>query len=326
MFTWPKWAATAWLIASFSLAHARRPLGAGVALAIGFLFHPLALLWAPWIGLWAAGRAERRATAAILVLLRFAAGAGVLVLPWIALGAWLPHLPTTPLAGQGGFFRYWLKADWKPATWDTWWQTRWMNVANTFVPLHVYLADASFNHPKLGSAYESSGRLVKFSQVWWNSLPFGMGIGLWLMSLAALRRAMRSLPAATLLFIAGPALLISAYWGMDPLGLMRECGHPLLVALVAITCVVAARHGGTLQRVLLHRAVPWLQLPETWLMLWLTALLNPAPWAVEFEQLDALCIALNALALLTAAWVISRVRESIALQHAPAPAAVVAPA
>ncbi|MGH7944829.1 MAG: hypothetical protein ACREH8_05755 [Opitutaceae bacterium] len=303
MFTWPKWAATSCLLASFGLAHARRPLAAGVALAAGFLFHPLALLWSPWIGLWAAGRSERRLTGIATTLLRFGLGAGALVLPWMALGALMPHLPTTQLAGQAGFFRYWILADWRPATWETWWSTRWMNFANTFLPLHLYFHDASFNHPKLGSAYETSGPLVKFAEVWWNSLPFGMGLGLWALSLGALAKAMRSLTAVVMLFVIAPALLITAYWGMDPLGLMRECGHPLFVALIAVTCVIAARTAGKIRAILLHPSVPWLQLPETWLMLWLTTFSNAQPWAVEFGHLDPLYFGVSTLALGATAYV-----------------------
>jgi hypothetical protein len=139
-----------------ALAHARRPLAAGLALAVGFLFHPLALLWSPWIALWAAGRVERRPATMIAALARFGVGAGMLVAPWIALGALMPHLPTTPLAGQAGFLRYWLLADWRIANWNSWRITRWMNFANTFVPLHLYLDNSSFYHPKLSSAYETS--------------------------------------------------------------------------------------------------------------------------------------------------------------------------
>jgi hypothetical protein len=43
--------------------------------------------------------------------------------------------------------------------------------------------------------------------------------------------------------------------------------------------------------------VPWLQLPETLVMLWLTTLLNPHPWAVNHADLDACALALNVLAL-----------------------------
>jgi hypothetical protein len=341
MFTWPKFAATAWTIASFALAHARRPLAAGIVLAVGFLFHPMTLLWAPWIALWAAGRAvirtvpvtpdksierseswSRGAPAAVIqritaraprryqplvrsgaAALGVAVGAGVIALPWMAIGAAMPHLPDTPFAGQGNFLRYWTQADWHLATWQTWWQTRWMNFANTFVPVHVYFS--GFDHHKFTSAYEPSGRLVKFSFVWWNSLPFGLGLGLWVVSLVAVARALRMVPAAAWLFAVLPALFITAYWGMDPLGLMRECGHPLFVAIVALTCVVAARQAGTLQRILLHRAVPWLQLPETLLMLWLTTLLNANAPGVNHPELDPMYLAINVAALAAAAWVIS---------------------
>ena len=43
------------------------------------------------------------------------AGAAALVLPWMALGAWMPHLPGSVLAGQAGFVRYFTMADWQPA-------------------------------------------------------------------------------------------------------------------------------------------------------------------------------------------------------------------
>jgi hypothetical protein len=311
MFTWPKWAATAWLLASFGLVHARRPLAGGLALSFGFLFHPLPLLWAPWLALWAAGRSERSARAIVTNLVRFGVGSALLVVPWMALGALMPHLPTTSLPGQAGFLRYWLMADWHIATWDTWWRTRWMNFANTFVPLHLFLSDPSFNHPKLGSAYEASGPLIKFSQLWWTSLPFGLGLGLWAFSFAALGKALRSMVAATFLFVIVPALFITAYWGMDPLGLMRECGHPLFVAIIAIISVVAAREGGRVRAILRHPCVPWLQLPETWLMMWLTTLLNHAPTVVDFAHLDAVYFALNGIALGSAAWLIARSRAML---------------
>lgn len=304
MFTWPKWAATAWLIAAFSLAHTRRPFAAGLTLGVGFLFHPLVMLWTPWIGLWAVGRTKRTFPEIARAGLRFGSGAALLVIPWMLAGVVAPHQPEAVLAGQGGFLRYWLLADRQIATWATWCHTRWLNLANTFVPLHVYLSADSFHHARAGSAYEPSGRLVKFAAVWWNTLPFGLGLGLWALSVAAIARAWQALRAAVVLFIIGPALLVTANWGWDPLGLMRECGHPLFVAVIAITCVFAANSGGWISRLLSHCAVPWLQLPETLLMLWLTTLANPLPWPVDFGRLDPLCLAINALALGAAVWVL----------------------
>jgi hypothetical protein len=49
---------------------------------------------------------------------------------------------------------------------------------------------------------------------------------------------------------------------------------------------------GKIAALLLHRSVPWLQLPETWLMLWLTTLLNPVPSAVESAHFDIFYAAL----------------------------------
>ena len=309
MFTWPKWIATAWLVTSFGLGHARRPLLAGFALGVGFLHHPLVLLWTPWLALWVAGRTERRIAPTTATLARFALGASLLVLPWMALGKLMPHLPDTPFAGQGGFFNYWRLADSNLGTCEQWWHARWLNFANTFLPLHLCFSDASYHHFRLNSTYEASGRLVKFAFVWWNSLPFALGLGLWALSLAGLARAWQTFRAATLLFVIGPVALAVLYWGMDPLGLMRECGHPLFIAIVALLCTVAARSGGGLARVLAHRSVPWLQLPETLLMLWLTTLLNPRPWAVNHAELDAFAFAVNVLALGAAAWLLARERS-----------------
>ena len=319
LFTWPKWAATAWVAVSFGLVHARRPLGAGLALGLGFLFHPLALLWAPWIGLWSAGRELGAGfRAPILSLVRFGTGVAAVALPWMALGAAMPvHHPETVLAGQGGFLRYWTLADWHHATWKTWWHTRWLNFANTFLPLHGFFSEVSYQHPKLGSAYEESGPLLKFAELWWTSLPFAAGFGLWVASGFAIARALRGLAAAALLFALLPSVFIVAYWGMDPLGLMRECGHPLLVGLICLTCVVASRRGGRLEAALRHPATPWLQVPETWLMLWLTTLLNPAPWPAHFNRLDPVHFALSTALLLVAALWTARTRVILPPRLAP---------
>ena len=308
MFTWPKWVATTWLVLSFSLAHTRRPFAAGLTLGVGFLFHPMVLLWSPWLGLWACGRAPRDIFSIGKTGLRIAGGAVLLVIPWMLAGALTPHLPDTVMAGQGGFFRYWLEANRQIATWTTWWHSRWLNFANTFIPLHVYLSSESFHHAYANSVYEPSGRLVKFAYVWWNTLPFGLGLGLWLTSLTTLVTRGRNRPAVVWLLLVGPALLITANWGWDPLGLMRECGHPLFVAVIAITCVLSAEPDAPPAPLLDHRAVPWLQLPETLLMLWLTTLAQSQPWQVDYAQLDFLCLLINTLALLTAAWVLFRQR------------------
>ncbi|MBI5689405.1 MAG: hypothetical protein HZC55_04855 [Verrucomicrobia bacterium] len=316
LFTWPKWIATAWLVAAFGLVHARRPALAGAAVGVGFLYHPLVLLWTPWLALWAAGRGEWRLRLVLRCWFAFAASAAILVLPWMIVGRLAPHLPEALLAGQGNFLRYWQLADSQLGTWAQWWHARWLNFANTFLPLHLWISEGSYHHFRLNSTHEPSGPLVKFGFLWWNTLPFGAGLGLWAIGLAALGRAGRRWRPAIGLLFAAPALLLIVYWGMDPLGLMRESGHPLLVAFVALTCAVAAKGGGRLARVLSHRAFPWLQLPETLLMLWLTTLLNPRPWAVLHPDLDRAALAVNLLCLAGAAWLLARHRATLAPEPA----------
>jgi hypothetical protein len=313
MFTWPKWAATGAVIASFMLAHARRPFDAGLVLAIGFFYHPMALLSAPWIGLWALGRAERTFRAQSLAAIRTAGGAALLVLPWMAIAARAPHLPESVHAGHGSFLHYWMMADYGPATWESWTRTRWRHLADTFVPFRLWIVDG--DHHTLSSVYARSGQLVRFAFSWWNSLPLGLGLGLWALSLFALARALRSYPAASWLLVIGPALLSVAYWGAISVGLLRECGHAVFAAVIGVTCVTAARSSGWLARVLLHRAVPWLQLPETLLMLWLTTFAVPQRNNSELTQLDPVYLAMNFAALGAVAWIVAAHRRTAFAPH-----------
>ena len=310
MFTWPKFEATTGVLASFLLAHQRRPLGAGLALAVGFLFHPMAALWAPWLALWSIGRAVGGVGSFLGTGLRFAVGFGALALPWMALGQLPPHLAGSVHAGQGGFFEYFRLAQYAPATWASWWSSRATSFANTFLPfwLHAFHEDNSV----IGSVYGPVGRVVKFAFGWWNTLPLGLGLGLWTLSLIALLRAARRFAASIGLLLVGPALLLTAYWGAYDTGLMRECGHPLLAAIIGLVCLALAHSPGRLASLVAHPIFPWVQLPESLLMLWLTTYLNPHQPSVDGRMLNPLFFAISVIALGTAAWVLCRARGVLA--------------
>ncbi len=310
MFTWPKFEATSWVLASFLLAHQRRSTGAGVALAVGFFYHPLAALWTPFLLLWSVGRATGSVRSLLGAAFYFAAGFGVLALPWMALGRLLPHLDSSIHAGQGGFFEYFRLAEYAPATWALWWNSRAVSFSNTFLPfwLHVFHEDNSV----IGSVHGPVGPIVKFAFGWWNTLPLGLGLVLWTIALFALTRAVRRFATPIGLLLVGPALLLTAYWGAYTTGLMRECGHPLLAAVIALLCLALAHFPGRLASLIAHPLFPWLQLPETFLMLWLTTFLNPYQPGVDGRILNPLCFAINVLALGTAAWVLSRSRRDLA--------------
>jgi hypothetical protein len=316
MFTWPKLVATAWLLVSFLFAHQRRPFAGGVALGIGYLFHPLSLLWAPWIALWAGGRSwqtdrNRSGPAALTPLVAagaaFAAGVLVLVGPWMLAGHLAPHLAGSDQAGQGGFIRYFMMADWEPATVSTWLLTRWQNFSNTFLPLWLPVVNSSLRD--LNSVYAPAGPLVKFAFSWWNTLPLGLGLGVWAGCMLALWRARRQFAAPLLLLFVAPSLLLTVYWGTSPTGLMRECGHPLLVAVIGLTMVALANSPSRLATLATHPAVSWSQLPETFLMLWLTTLANPKQPEVYLRALDPLWFLVNLGALVAIAVLAARTRK-----------------
>lgn len=315
LFTWPKWVATAWTLIAFLLVHRGRPGLAGCALGVGFLHHPLALLWAPWLALWAAGRTGFRLQAVAVIGLRFTAGLFLLVLPWMIAGGLAPHSEAATGAGQVGFIKYFQMADGGPATWATWWHSRGKNLANTFLPfwLHLFHQD----NPAVSSVYGPSPPIVRFAFGWWATLPLGLGLVLYAISLVALLRAGRSLLPALALLVVGPALLLTAYWGAFSTGLLRECGHPLFAAWIALTCVSLARNGGLAAKLVALPLFPWLQLPEVFLMLWLTTLLNPVPPGVASAVLDPVYLAVNVLSLLGVAWLLAWSRRSAARKTSP---------
>jgi hypothetical protein len=296
------------LLGAFLLAQQRRPLASGLMLALAYLFHPMALLWAPWIGLWAMGRAGSAWSARLAAGARFAIAVVLVAGPWMATTRLPVNLPTTSAAGQSLFLRYFVLADWQPATLETWCYTRWLNFSNTFLPFWLYLKNAALSD--INSAYQPAGPLVKFAFSWWNTLPLGMGLAAWAVAMIAIFRAARRFPGAVFVLLVAPAVLLIAYWGVSPTGLMRECGHPLLAAVIGVAIFWLARTPGSLASLAAHRAGPWLQLPETFLMLWLTTLANPTPPKVVVNSLDPVWFAINLGALAGAALLAARGRAA----------------
>ena len=168
MFTWPKWESTTWILVSFLFAHQRRAIGSGLSLAAAFLFHPLALLWAPWISLWLWGRCWVDSPVGTLRHIRtlggFFLGLGSIALTWMLIGKLLPHPPNATAAGQQSFFAYFVHADNAPATWYSWLHSRWLNFSNTFLPFWLqfsiddHAGCARFTaRPPRSTASDSSG-------------------------------------------------------------------------------------------------------------------------------------------------------------------------
>jgi hypothetical protein len=176
-----------------------------------------------------------------------------------------------------------------------------MNVSNTFFPFWLYTFHP--DSPWVTSVDGRSGPLVRFAFGWWNTLPLGLGLLTFVLSIAALARAVRTHVSALLLLVVLPALLLIVYWGSYAAGLMRECGHPLFAAWIGVACVALSRVPGRLASFVAHPILPWLRLPEILLMLWLTTFANAARARAD---LDPFYLTMSTIALCGAAWVLSR--------------------
>lgn len=309
MFTWPKLAATAWLLISFLLAHRKRPVLAGVALAIGYLFHPMALLWTPWIGLWSMARGDGSVRGRIARGAAFALPVAAVVGPWMAASNLAQKISGSFFASQSAFFRYLIWTEGQPAPWSAWLHSRWLNFSNTFLPFWLHFFHEG--HADLNSVYGVAGPWVKFSFSWWNTLPLGMGLLWWSVCSVAVLRAWRSLGTSISIFIFGPAAFLCVYWGDKSTGLMRECGHPLVPAIIAVAVIWLDRSPSRLARIFCHRAFPWLQLPEVLLMFWLTTFANPNSPASQLKSVDPLWFAINLGALAAIAGLAASARTEL---------------
>src|SRR5579885_1921289 len=115
--------------------------------------HPLALLSAPFFGLWwmvfrSSGWWLRIRRAAV-----FCAGLGGGLILW--------HCANIGHATQGRFLRYFFEADTIfPSTPATWCLSRWNNFANTMVPFYVWTANS--RHSSFDAIGTVSSPLVHF--------------------------------------------------------------------------------------------------------------------------------------------------------------------
>jgi hypothetical protein len=316
-FSWPKLIAGALVLAAFLAVHRRTPFVAGVMLALGYLFHPLAALSGPFLGLWLfAKRNGYSPLARLKSVAWFAAGSLVLVLPWQIVG----RLHPDDGANQNVFLHYFFFADSAHATWPTWWRSRWDNFANTFLPGYLLTADRT--HGSLNSIYAPSDRWVQASFLYWNTLPFALGLPGFLLVCAALVQACRRAFAIVCVTVFGPALFLTVYWGAASTGLMRQCGHALFLSVI----VVAVWSLATWQSAWTRKAVAWFVHPacfawravEILLVAFGTTLLHRRPEpAGLFGWNDLISLAIAIACLAGAVILLAKTADSIRSQVSP---------
>jgi len=244
-FTWPKLPTAAFVLAAFVAADAGSALIAGFLFALGYLFHPLALLTLPFFGLWLLGR-KTPGVGGIRRLgpvLQFSAGVLPIVIAWMSLG----RLAPLRTGAQTVFFDFFRLSDGRLMTEaGPWWHARWENFANTFVPLHLFTVDRY--HESINSVYAPSDPITQAGFLWWNTLPFALGVPAFTLLVAGIVAVARRAPEVAAVVLFGPTLLLVLYWGAASTGLMRHCGHVLFVSVIVFGVWGLQRHAGPWRR------------------------------------------------------------------------------
>lgn len=236
-FTWPKLEAGAFALLAAYLIFRKRYFEAGLALGLGYLCHPSALMSAPaLVGVIVVSSTSsvqpqtwsRKVYRWVLRTVIMLAGCAV----WV--GVW--RLVNGKHFAQGQFFSYFLQADgWHPTV-RQWVHHRLDSFWKTFVPLHIFLfhrMDRDAN-----SVYGPSPGSVLFSLQYWATLPFGIGIAYFLCLIRLLWVALLKARAWLLWVFCVPVFLFIVYWGTADTGLLREGLHAWVLGLMIFSVCI----------------------------------------------------------------------------------------
>ncbi len=274
-FVWPKLEA-AWfaLLATYFILQ-RRCLLAGLLWGIGYLCHPLVLLSAP-------------ALLAVVCLDHARKRPDGLPPVWLSRWIWQPISLFVGLGfcgaiwafinrghfSQSFFLTYVAMADGRVPTLANWIRSRWDSVANTLIPLNLFLLHSE--NAGINSVYSPSPSIVRFYFQYWTTLPFGMGIAFFPFLIKTIYQSLFLEPAWLLLVFVVPFAGFSIYWGVSTSGMLCEGLHPWILGLLIFFVVMfkrSLREGATRKKELTYLSVAlMIRGVETVLMLLLTAI------------------------------------------------------
>jgi hypothetical protein len=184
-------------------------------------------------------------------------GAGAVFLVW--------RLVNVKQYTQGGFLQYvtqagTIRADRAavivaagghapPITVGVWLSDRLVSLANTLVPLRLFLLgthDPGVNAPSpkcYPFCFTGSGTTVHFFFQYWTGVPFGLAIVFFPLLLISLWHAWRRWPWGVTATVLVPLLVFTVYWGGAVTGMLREGMHPWVLTLLAVVAVEQASNG-----------------------------------------------------------------------------------
>ncbi len=239
-YTWPKLEAAAFVLLAAYLVLRSQYLLSGFILGIGYLVHPSALVWFPCLLslaiLCAAPVGERTTSVSRKIYLwglrvfSISLGLGVWVVFWRLING--SHF------SQGFFSTYFLMADNRTLTVGNWIHSRFDSLVNTLVPLNLFIFHRAAPALHSISIPTPSTTLIPFFFQYWNTLPFGAGIGFFFCLLVLVYLAFRRARAWLLLVFVIPFMFFAAYWGWSSLGLLREGLHAWFLGLMIFAVVI----------------------------------------------------------------------------------------
>jgi len=233
IFTWPKLLAASCILLGALWLFERKPLRAGVAVGIGYLFHPGALLayfaLAP-LALWPL-RGAKLKRPQVSALLTMAAGTGVFFAGWM--------IANRGYNTQTGFLEYFTQAlpNYHPSVWE-WTSFRLTSLADTSVPL--YLPIFQDHNTSINTLFGTSPGVSHFFFQYWTGVPFGFAILFFPLLLVSLWRFAKRWTWPFFAIVVIPYVLFWLYWGSGTSGFLREGMQAWALAVVAVVAIEQA--------------------------------------------------------------------------------------
>ena len=231
-FTWPKLLAASFILLAALWLIERKPLRAGLAIGVGYLFHPGALLGYSALGLLALwplrGAKPKRPRVGSLLLM--GAGTAVFVVAWTIANS--PH-------SQSGFLEYFTQAapNYHPSVWE-WTTFRLTSLADTLVPL--YLPIFQDHNVSINTLAGTSPGVSHFFFQYWTGVPFGFAILFFPILLVSLWRFAKRWTWPFFAVVVIPFVFFWIYWGNGTSGFLREGMQAWVLAVIAVIAVEQA--------------------------------------------------------------------------------------
>ena len=237
-FTWPKLEAAAFVLLAGYLVLRSRFLLAGLALGLGYMCHPSALLSTP-------------ALLCLLLLFPRTAGTERAALwrralqvttraAWVMLGLafWLVlwRLVNQSDYTQTQFLGFASASGNLARTPANWLKFRLDSLLDTLVPLNQFLFHSTDDN--VNAVEGPSPAIVRFFVQPWSTVPAGAGLLYFFCLLRMVYLAVVRRPGWTLALLVVPLLVFTAYMGIDRSGMLKEGLHAWFITLMIFSVVM----------------------------------------------------------------------------------------